>query len=152
MTLRVQPSSQMIGATIGVVIAAGFGQYYRSYKYRRRQRTYAERNAGFWTDRRLVRVEAAACTLLAGMPMMIIIPVVVFSQPIWAGYLATLSYPMLIWLLMLGLNAHSDEQGNFSAEEAAETRPPSVRRTSSDAGSAYRQGERQNQDDLAAFE
>lgn len=122
-----QPTSQMIGATIGIMVAAGFGQYYRSYKYRRRQRPYAERNAGFWTDRRLIRIEALLCVLLAGVPWTIIIPTVVIDQPLWAGYLATLSYPFFVWILMLGLNAHTDEDGNFSVEETAAPPPPSER-------------------------
>ena len=107
----------IIPACIGFGMGGELIRRYRAFKHRRRQQPYAVRNAGFWTDRRLIRAEAIVCALVACGPWTIIILAVAIDRPIWIGALATLSYAGFIWLLMAGLNAHSDKDGNITVEE-----------------------------------
>lgn len=92
------------------VAAIGFGvggeliRRYRAFKARRREVPYAERNAGFWTDRRLYLSEAVFAAAVSGLPFTAIILAVSTNNSLSAVYLAMLSYAFFIFLFMRALN------------------------------------------------
>jgi len=91
-----------------MVAAIGFGiggeslRRYRDYKQRRADSPYAERNAGFWTDRRILWTEAAivftALAPLAGMAALFTFP------NFWKAALVVWVYAALSLLLLRGMN------------------------------------------------
>ena len=114
---------------VGMGFLCDLIRQYRGFKHRRRARPYVERNAGFWTDRKIIRVEAVFCCLWVAVPWSGIILFVALDRPIWVLYLCLLTYALAVWVAMAGLNAKTDKDGhfNFSAEEAADQQPPSGR-------------------------
>jgi len=77
---------------------------YRSFKARRRTRDMAERNSGFWTDRRLFEAEYALMSLWLGVPWTMIVLAVATNHRLEFTYLAMLGYPIGVYLLVFGLN------------------------------------------------
>jgi len=93
-----------------LIAAIGFGvggeliRQYRRYKARRRERSFAERNAGFWTDRRVYRAEALFCAAAMAFPFTAIILAVWTNGSVVAVYAAILVYAFAVYLLMSALN------------------------------------------------
>lgn len=84
---------------------------YRNFKWRRLQKPWGVRNAGFWTDRRIVRTEVIVCALVLAIPWTVIIMAVGTNGNLYANYLTLALYPFAIWLLMRGLRAEFADQG-----------------------------------------
>ena len=91
-------------ACIGFGFGAEAVRRYRAFKTRRWEQPAQQRNAGFWTDRRLYRAEAAFCALSLGAPFTGIILAVWTNQRFETAYLAVVAYPLAIYVLMSSLN------------------------------------------------
>ncbi|HEU5018596.1 MAG TPA: hypothetical protein VFT69_11575 [Pseudolabrys sp.] len=91
-------------AAIGLGAGGEAIRRYRAFKQRRRGIPYAERNAGFWTDKRLYLSEAAFSALVAALPFTAIILAVATNNNLWFVYLAIVAYAFFIFLMMRALN------------------------------------------------
>ncbi|HEX8412856.1 MAG TPA: hypothetical protein VF637_03100 [Sphingomicrobium sp.] len=81
----------------------GVGQY-RRFKARRRIQAFAERNSGFWTDRRLYRAEASLAAIALAMPWTAFAVFIPIDRPMWVMTLVLLSYALAIYVLISNLN------------------------------------------------
>lgn len=91
-------------AAIGLGAGGEAIRRYRAFKQRRREMPYVERNAGFWTDKRLYLSEAAFCAIAAGAPFTAIVLAVWTNGRFEYVYLALLAYAFFIFLMMRALN------------------------------------------------
>lgn len=91
-------------AAIGLGASGEAIRRYRAFKQRRREMPYADRNAGFWTDKRLYLSEAAFSALAAALPFTAIIGMTSAGRPIWVMYIGLLAYAFFIFLMMRALN------------------------------------------------
>lgn len=83
---------------------------YRNFKWRRLQKPWDVRNAGFWTDRRIVRTEVIVCALIMAIPWTGICAFTFTRNDFLIDYILIALYPFLIWLLMRGLRAEFADQ------------------------------------------
>ncbi len=94
------------------IAAIGFGlggealRRYRGFKARRRSMPRHERNAGFWTDKRLYQAEGLFAAGAFGAPFSVAIPLLAADREnFWFyTYPALIVYVLLIYLLMRGMN------------------------------------------------
>lgn len=84
---------------------------YRNFKARRLQKPAHVRNAGFWTDRRIIRTEVIVCALVLALPWSVIVAAVGTNYNLYANYIVIAIYPFGIWLLMRGLRTEFADQG-----------------------------------------
>lgn len=97
------------------VAAIGFGaggegiRRYRAFKNKRRETPYAERNSGFWTDRKLYASEAILSAAFLAAPWSGILYLLASDRPIGVFYLALLTYPVAIYLFMRNMNAREPQ-------------------------------------------
>jgi hypothetical protein len=84
---------------------------YRNFKARRLQKPAHVRNAGFWTDRRIIRTEVIVCALVLALPWSAVIWITSSNRGLWTIYLLLVAYPFLIWILMRGLRTEFADQG-----------------------------------------
>lgn len=99
----------VIGCAGAGVASAAIGKY-RNFKWRRFQKPYALRNAGFWTDGRIIRTEAVICALVLAIPWSGIMWLTSAGRGIEVVYALLVIYPFGIWLLMRGLRADFADQ------------------------------------------
>lgn len=83
---------------------------YRNFKARRLQKPAHVRNAGFWTDRRIIRTEVIVCALVLAIPWSAITALTTASWGIEAAYILLVLYAFGIWLLMRGLRTEFADQ------------------------------------------
>lgn len=97
------------GTVFVAAVGAGIGgeaiRQYRKFKNRRALLPASERNGGFWTDRRLLYVEAAVVFGILAIP---------FTAFMWAArpeltYWGLLGYAGLGFFLMVTLNRRTDQ-------------------------------------------
>lgn len=91
-------------AAIGLGAGGEMIRRYRAFKQSRREMAYAERNAGFWTDKRLYLSEAAFCAAFAAAPFTGVISLSSADRPMWVMYIGLLVYAFFIFLMMRALN------------------------------------------------
>lgn len=93
-----------------LIAAIGFGaggeavRQYRGFKARRRAAPYEQRNAGFWTDKRVYLAEAVFCAAAMAIPFTAIVLFMSIGRPIWVGYVGLLGYAASVFILMRSLN------------------------------------------------
>lgn len=92
-------------ASVGFGAGAEAMRRYRGFKATRRARPYDERNAGFWTDRKIYQAEYAFMAIWLGAPWLMIVLAVQTNGRLEWTYLTMLGYPLGIYILLAGLNA-----------------------------------------------
>lgn len=116
--------------TAGAGAASAGIAMYRNFKWRRLQRPYEERNAGFWTDHRIIRAEAIFCAFALAIPWSGILWFTAPGKGIEFTYAMLVAYPFGIWLLMRGLRAEfadhrpSTDKGPDVSASGRPTKPP----------------------------
>lgn len=85
---------------------------YRNFKARRLRKPAHIRNAGFWTDRRIIRAEVIVCALVLAIPWSVVVAAVGTNYNLYANYIVLVIYPFGIWLLMRGLRTEFADQGS----------------------------------------
>lgn len=67
---------------------------------------HTERNASFWTDRRVYLAELVFCVLAVAVPFSagILLVSTDRANPIGAAYIGLLAYSLMVFLLMKSLN------------------------------------------------
>lgn len=94
-----------------VIAAIGFGaageaiRRYRMFKAKRRARPIAVRNAGFWTDLRLLEAEVVVTSSALGAAWTPIILAVNTNRVIEWTYVSVVLFPIGVYLILYGLNA-----------------------------------------------
>jgi hypothetical protein len=95
---------QIAIASIGFGAGAEAVRRYRLFKARRRGLPTAERNAGYWTDRKLYRVEAIVAAIVLAIPWTAFAILIPINRPVWVMSLVLLSYALAIYILLSNLN------------------------------------------------
>lgn len=95
---------KIIIASVGAGIGFELIRRYRGFKTRRRSLPAAQRNGGFWNDRRLYLAELVFAVLTVSVPFSVIIVLTSIDRPLWAPYACLLAYSALVFLLMKSLN------------------------------------------------
>ena len=101
-----EPWLKILIACIGFGAGAEALRRYQQWKSRRRDRPYAERNAGFWTDGRVYLAEAAVVFVFIAPPFTFLVFVLSTNQGLWQAMLGMLAYVAFGFLLMRGLNRY----------------------------------------------
>lgn len=93
-----------------LISAVGFGagaealRQYQAWKSRRLDRPREVRNAGFWTDKRLLWTETWLVFGIVGLPFTVL--AMASSWSLWQSYGVLLAYAGFSFLLVRGLNRY----------------------------------------------
>lgn len=102
--MNVEAALRVLIACIAFGAAGEAFRRYRAFKSARRSLPPQQRNAGFWTDGRLIRAEAAFFTIAFAIPFTAIAMLVGTNGSVYASFAVLLAYAGMIWLVVSGLN------------------------------------------------